>query len=101
VSRDEPPLALRLDAGQSLLEVQWSDGSASLTAEHLRANCPCAHCELQRRKGLEVESHGVAVVSIEAYGPNAVRLAFNDGHSRGIYPFAYLRTLDASQRASH
>jgi DUF971 family protein len=93
------PLALHLISAQSVLEVQWPDGTERLAFELLRGRCPCSVCESQRRRGGEVEAAGVTLVSIEAFGANAVRLQFSDGHARGIYPFPYLRSLAASSTA--
>jgi len=35
----------------------------------------------------------VRVDAIEAFGPNALRFVFSDGHDRGLFPFGYLREL--------
>jgi DUF971 family protein len=36
---------------------------------------------------------------IEPYGPGMLRFGFDDGHSRGLYPFEYLRELPSGSRA--
>lgn len=89
------PQALRLDGGTRTLEVEWADGtSATLPFQLLRERCRCAECGSARRKGLPVKA-GETVTVTEALpcGGGAVQLVFSDGHSRGIFPFAYLREL--------
>jgi DUF971 family protein len=54
----------------------------------------CAQCRSARRKGAAIKAdESVSVIDAVPYGPNAVQLVFSDGHSRGIFPFAYLREL--------
>lgn len=43
----------------------------------------------------------VVVVGAEPFGPNAIRFRFSDGHARGIFPFTYLRDIEASIAASN
>lgn len=93
--RDLLPSALRLDHGSRSLALEWSDGSThALSFRRLRERCRCAECRSLTQRGLDIESGGeVGVAEAVPYGPNAVQLVFSDGHSRGIFPFAYLREL--------
>ena len=98
---DEPaqasvlPRALRARTQAAVLEVEWTDGRVDeLAFGLLRRLCPCAQCRQLRRSGAPVPVHeDVSLARVEAYGPNAVHLAFSDGHARGIFPFAYLREI--------
>jgi len=89
------PHTLRLDGGTRALEVEWSDRtSATLPFRLLRERCRCAECRSARQKGPAVDAgETVAVIEVLPCGSGAVQLVFSDGHSRGIFPFAYLREL--------
>jgi DUF971 family protein len=94
------PLEIRAPKGARLLEIDWSDGTSS-AYEHLvlRALCPCAHC--QGHQGpiawvQDVENadpRGLELVGLDEVGSYALSLSFADGHSTGIYTFAYLQAL--------
>lgn|SRR5690606_17753736 len=76
-----------LEDGSLLLE--WSDGhQTALSAEFLRAACPCAACRdlpegFAPPPGRIVRCHPV--------GRYALQLIWDDGHGTGIYPFRFLR----------
>ena len=40
----------------------------------------------------------LTITAVEPIGNYAVRLAFSDGHDRGIYPWAYLIEIDVRTR---
>jgi DUF971 family protein len=90
-----------------VLELQWPDGACSrLPHALLRASCRCAGCT-QQAKNLAAAAPpertpvrpkaaadpDVSLTDIHPVGDGALNLAFSDGHSRGIYPWAYLREL--------
>jgi DUF971 family protein len=91
------PRAIELRTESRTLVVQWQDGTTTAWAHDiLRENCRCAVCEAQRRRGVaSVAGAGVSITDVEPYGPGALRMIFNDGHTRGIYPYAYLMRLPA------
>ncbi|MGC2766656.1 MAG: DUF971 domain-containing protein, partial [Candidatus Acidiferrum sp.] len=85
----------------------WADGHSShFDFAFLRDNCPCATCNDEREKK---ESHPAekfpASPLLPMYKPKlraqaatqvgnyAIQISFNDGHSTGIFSYAYLRTL--------
>jgi DUF971 family protein len=89
-----------------VLALSFDDGVAGeVTAELLRVESPSA----------EVKGHGpgqeqlvwgkrnVRIRRAEAVGNYAVRLVFDDGHSTGIFTWAYLRKLmtDGESLFSH
>ena len=82
--------------GEKTLEMQWSDGSIkTVTHYSLRLRCRCAYCnaaQVQTGQPVSVRQD-VALLQIERVGGYGVRLFFDDGHSRGIYPWVYLREL--------
>ena len=89
------PLELRNHQEGRWLEVVWSDGvTAVLPHRLLREACRCAHCLSAIRSGTaEAVAAKICLELIEPYGPGALRLGFDDGHSRGLYPFEYLRGM--------
>ncbi|MDE2383661.1 MAG: DUF971 domain-containing protein [Alphaproteobacteria bacterium] len=90
------PTEIRLGDGGRLLSVSFDDGTLhALPAELLRVESPSA----------EVKGHGpgqeqlvfgkrlVTITGVEPVGTYAARLLFSDGHSTGIYTWAYLAKL--------
>jgi len=78
------------------VELRWRDGSIMVVTHHLlRSSCRCAHChavQVKTRQPLSA-SRDVTLVQFEPVGTYGLRLFFSDGHSRGIYPWVYLREL--------
>ena len=65
-----------------------------LDAETLRQACRCAWCTRARRDGIFPAAFpDIAIRGIEPFGTYAFNLIFSDGHARGVFPFAYLRSL--------
>jgi DUF971 family protein len=90
-------LELRSDATRRVVVLVWADDlRAELPHALLRSRCACAQCRQARRGAERSIADDVTIDAIEPYGANAVRLTFSDAHSRGIFPFEYLRRL-ASQ----
>jgi len=86
------------------LAIQWKNGQETfLSLETLRRACPCAACGgepdvLGRIDRLPV-SYSPASFRLEGFVPvggYALQLRWGDGHSTGIYSFAYLRRLASS-----
>ena len=98
------------------VDITWSDGHSShYDFVYLRDWCPCATCNEERRKKEEADQRftgaasgssrptGSAVLPIfkpkararsaKAVGNYALQIEFTDGHSTGIYSFAYLREI--------
>jgi len=97
---DVRPLEIRNHLDDCWLEIVWSDGVTAVVPHRLlREACRCAFCLAAIRSGKSLRAEvGIRLNSVEPYGPNALRLSFDDGHSRGLYPFAYLRELPAGTR---
>lgn len=101
------PVEIRAPKGARLLEIEWSDGTTT-AYEHLalRALCPCAHCQghqgpISWVEGVEkADPRGLDLVNLHEVGSYAISLEFADGHSTGIYTFAYLRMLAKAFDAS-
>lgn len=97
---NQAPLAIqRLGTA---LHLTWADGSASLLeGAALRGACRCAACVQQARAGSPVVSgRSVTVTDASPVGHYGVQLHFSDGHTRGIYPWSYLRDIAARGHAA-
>jgi DUF971 family protein len=85
------------------IAIAWEDGSESyLSMEKLRAASPSAentgeHDLLGKQYGGTDQKHfpGVMVKSWQMVGGYAVQFIFSDGHSTGIYPYDFLKRLEA------
>ncbi|OGA46839.1 MAG: hypothetical protein A3G25_03530 [Betaproteobacteria bacterium RIFCSPLOWO2_12_FULL_63_13] len=91
------PLEICNHGAAGMLEIAWSDGMTGIMAHRLlREACRCAYCTAAARGGVPVLAKtGIRITAVEPYGNNTLRLGFNDGHQRGLYPFDYLRSLAA------
>ena len=102
------PQTLRRD-GDGLL-VTWDDGVTTFVNwRTLRANCPCATCNIERAKPpdpfrvlspQEVAAGPPDPVAIKPVGRYAYQIAWNDGHDTGIYPLTALRALSQPRAAA-
>jgi DUF971 family protein len=82
------------------MEIAWEDGRhSSFTGEQLRWACPCAECRgeagapgrLSRVKHLDPGE--LRIKDVALVGQYALQIAFESGHSTGIYTFSLLREL--------
>ena len=86
------------------LAIQWKDGEETfLSLETLRRACPCAACGgepdvLGRvdRPPVRYLPESFRLEGFALVGGYALQLRWGDGHSTGIYSFAYLRRLASS-----
>lgn len=88
------PVSLHRSSAAGELRIRWDDGVEQCIAfARLRGACPCSPCRAGRLKGrIDQVKADVALqaLNLQGYG---VQLVFDDGHDRGIYPWAYLRGL--------
>ena len=85
------------------LRIDWSDGASTVVSwRALRAACPCATCADERGKPpnpfrvltpQEVAAGPPAPLKMVPVGQYAYQIAWNDGHSTGIYTLQALREL--------
>ena len=90
------PSELRLNPDKDLLTVTFESGEKfALPAEYLRVVSPSA--EVQGHSPDERKTvpgkRNVAILEVHPVGNYAVRLAFDDMHSTGIYSWDYLHEL--------
>lgn len=93
-------------AASGVLEIRWHGGAASrLPHGLLRRACRCGACERLWRDGDGDRNagpgadDGVRLAAIHPVGDRGLNLVFDDGHGRGIYPWAYLRQLGGAAPA--
>ncbi len=91
-----PPTEIRVLQQGRMLQLLWTDhGPTLLTAATLRSRCRCAECTSVRRRGGVLETDpNVAIVDAQPIGAGALNLHFSDDHRRGIFPFAWLASLN-------
>jgi DUF971 family protein len=102
---DPAPTGITANRQTSEMTVSWNDGHTSVYPfELLRAACPCASCrgghEHMRAEPDEAVfsthlpvSPSTQINRVEAVGSYAITIAWEDGHSFGIYNWHYLRKL--------
>lgn len=79
-----------------VLRVTLSEGRLlEVGADRLRMHCRCAVCTRARIDGTFIAAEGVRIEQVTPIGQYGVNLAFSDGHTRGIFPVAYLAELAA------
>ena len=83
------------------MEIVWEDGvHSTYSGEQLRWACPCAECSgeagapgrLSRVGRLSAEELRIRDVAL--VGQYALQIAFESGHSTGLYSFRMLRHLN-------
>lgn len=83
------PESLHLD--RRGLWLRWAVGADALLGHGLlRRACRCGDC---RRTGPPAEPIEARLIDARPAGAYGLQLVFDDGHDRGIYPWAYLREL--------
>ena len=94
------PTNITLHQKSRLLEIAFSDGREfRLPYEYLRVYSPSAEVR-GHGPGQEVLQTGkrdVAIRGLEPVGSYAVQPVFSDGHTTGIYSWAYLYELGVNQ----
>jgi DUF971 family protein len=94
------PTELRFSRRTSQLTIAFDDGfRGSIPYELLRVESPSAETQGHgpTRPPPPAGKRGVRVLGAEPVGRYAVKLRFDDGHSSGLYTWAYIREL-AEQR---
>jgi DUF971 family protein len=94
----DPPTDIRALQAEQVLEVTWPDARVDRLAYHfLRSECPCATChnEWTGERILDPKTirPDLKLVGMDNIGTYAVQLAWNDGHSSGLFTWETLRAL--------
>src|SRR5258706_12236138 len=95
------PTEIRLHQKSRLMEIAFADGkSFRLPYEYLRVHSPSAEVRGHGpgQEVLQVGKSKVEIRVLDPVGSYAVQPAFSDGHSTGIYSWAYLYFLGGNQK---
>jgi DUF971 family protein len=92
------PTEINLDRDRTRLSVTWDNGATDVfPATLLRDSTRDAgSVRLAVDNWAVPAAVGVTITKVEPIGNYAVRLAFSDGHDRGIFPWAYLNEIAAA-----
>jgi len=104
---DVAPVSIERE-GDAAIKITWSDNRITTwTTAQLRKACPCATCREKKRGQAAEQTSGshkhamlpvlsaaearpLRIESMRPVGSYAYNIAFSDGHSSGIFPFAML-----------
>ncbi len=87
------------------LALVWADGSETyLRLEFLRKHCPCAGCAGEpdvlgnvSKPGVSYKETSFRIRSMQAVGGYAIQPTWEDGHTTGLFSYAYLKKLEQEQ----
>jgi DUF971 family protein len=94
----DPPSNIRALQAEQILEVTWADDRVDRLSYHtLRSQCPCAGCR-DEWTGQRILDPGsirpdLKLAGMENIGTYAVQIAWNDGHSSGLYTWELLWSI--------
>ena len=100
-----PPSDIKARQSEFLLELVWDDQAwtSRLPYKKLRAECPCAGCkdEWTGARILDPESIDpkIAIAEMDLVGSYALKIAWTDGHSSGLFTWENLRKICESARS--
>ena len=88
----QAPTELRVSRDRRTLHVAFADETHDIPAELLRVESPSAEVQghAPSQKTLVTGKEDVTITDIVPTGRYAVRIAFDDGHSTGIYTWETL-----------
>lgn len=97
----QAPESLKYRRSDRILEIKFSNQlTVDLSAELLRVLSPSAEVQ-GHGPGQEILQTGkadVEITAIEPVGHYAVQISFDDGHSSGLYTWAYLAHLASEKQ---
>jgi DUF971 family protein len=92
------PEALHNNLDSGLLDILWEDSvRQQLSNGFLRSQCQCSTCRLERshRNAPLPVKPDIRITAIQPIGAYGVQFIFSDGHQRGIFPWVFIRNLEA------
>jgi DUF971 family protein len=82
------------------LEINWSDDvTHTVTGSALRRYCACSGCRAKKITGLLLVSESTGIDNLQLMGATGLKITFDDGHERGIYPWPYLYAICENRAA--
>ncbi|HVK98577.1 MAG TPA: DUF971 domain-containing protein [Dongiaceae bacterium] len=83
------------------LRIDWQEGeSTELSAQRLRSHCRCASCRAEHMQDRFHPDPYVRLRDVRLFGVASLHITFSDGHSRGVFPWEYLRTLARDEKTN-
>ena len=97
-STENHPTEIRLSRNRTRLSVTWENGATvDYPAALLRERARDATSVRFDADGWSVPAApDLTINKVEPIGNYAIRLAFSDGHDRGIFPWSYLANIAAA-----
>ena len=94
----DAPTNIRALQSEQILELTWEGNRVSnLPYRYVRGECPCASCRDEWTGVRILDPNAVApdikLEGMEPIGSYAVRFAWSDGHSSGLYTWETLQRL--------
>jgi DUF971 family protein len=94
----DAPTNIRALQAPQILELTWNNGRVDpLPYRLLRGECPCASCRDEWTGARIIDPaqipDDIRLEGMEPVGSYAVRLAWTDGHSSGLYTWENLQRL--------
>jgi DUF971 family protein len=101
----DAPTNIRAQQAEQVLELTWEGGNVDrLPYRYLRGECPCASCRDEWTGQRTIDPNSIRpdlkLEGMEGIGNYAVRLAWSDGHSSGLYTWETLQRLAKERPAS-
>lgn len=88
------PTEIKVNVEQQRLLLSWEDGQhKDFSHAELRENCPCGFCRAIRLRQKDIQypmDVQISAIYAQGYG---IQICFNDGHDKGIFPWAFLKEL--------
>ena len=92
------PIDITLHKASAELDISWADGSATrLSGAMLRQFCACSGCRARNLIGTRLITDNTAIADVQMAGIAGLQIIFGDGHDRGVFPWAYLRAIEAGR----
>ena len=96
------PVDIKLHKKRSELSIQWADGAeTTLSGAQLRKYCACSRCRARNQIGTEILNDNNNIDNIALAGIAGLQVIFADGHDKGVFPWAYLRAIEAGKALEH
>jgi len=96
------PVDIKLQKQRSELTIKWADGAeTTFSGESLRKYCACSRCRARNLIGMALISDNSRIDNVAYSGIAGLQIIFADGHDKGVFPWAYLRAIDAGRALEH
>lgn len=96
------PIDIKLHKRRSELAITWADGAETIfSGQSLRTHCACSRCRARNLIGTPLISDNSSIENVAMAGVAGLQIIFADGHDKGVFPWAYLRAIDAGKALEH